>query len=165
MLPVELIIILEDWPTMRPRVLVKSKLFRVVTKRSSQVSARDQLSPAARACILHATILRARGLALGYTLSPAGAGLRRPLVCYPGLADSPWATFFPPLRGFVSLAGLCGARGFVHSRICSPEDSCRCFSRACSPVDSCRSRFVHLRVAVPDTRVKQQPLLNKFTST
>src|SRR4030095_524891 len=71
---------------------------------------------------------RARGLALGYTLSPAGAGLRISIVWYPGLADSPWATRFRPLaraygfrsygtqgsrtrpglHAFARLGGVCG---------------------------------------------------------
>src|SRR4030095_9907391 len=49
---------------------------------------------------------RARGLALGYTLSPAGAGLRISIVWYPGLADSPWATRFR------LLARACGFRSY-----------------------------------------------------
>src|SRR5215471_2030396 len=50
------------------------------------------------AVVLQRALPRARGLALGYMLSPAGAGLR--LFCnalYPGLADSPWATCCRPL--------------------------------------------------------------------
>jgi len=48
---------------------------------------------------------RARGSALGYMLSPATRVLH--IVCdHPGLADSPWATCFRPLRGFCTLCAI-----------------------------------------------------------
>src|SRR5262252_2235092 len=78
--------------------------------------------PLARACVIRSLCPRARGLTLGYMLSPAGAGLRhsftlsqgsrthpglhafarwRGLASFvhsvPGLEDSPWATCFRPL--------------------------------------------------------------------
>src|SRR5262245_43959179 len=88
---------------------------------------------------------RARGLALGYTLLPAGAGLRRLLDPIRGLADSPWATRCCPLarayvacsiqsqgsrtlpglhavarwRGLVSIAGLCRSRACVDRGLAS----------------------------------------------
>src|SRR5262249_30550797 len=74
------------------------------------------------ACVIRSLCPRARGLTLGYMLSPAGAGLRhsftlsqgsrthpglhafarwRGLASFvhsvPGLEDSPWATCFRPL--------------------------------------------------------------------
>jgi len=49
---------------------------------------------------------RARGLALGYMLSPAYAGLSPLTQCNPGLADSPWAICCRPLRGLPAVPSL-----------------------------------------------------------
>src|SRR5215472_14594881 len=43
----------------------------------------------------------ARGLAVGYTLSPATRACTEACFAYPRLADSPWATRCRPLRGLV----------------------------------------------------------------
>jgi len=91
-------------------------------------------------------IPRARGLALGYMLSPAArargadvlrtqgsrtrpglhavarcAGSRRRCVAYPGLADSPWATCCRPLRGLATpMCCIPRARGLVLGYMLSP---------------------------------------------
>src|SRR4030095_7193785 len=61
----------------------------------------ESVSHAGAPRALHSAFARelpsAYGLALGYTLSPAGAGSRRLLVGYPVLADSHWATRCRPL--------------------------------------------------------------------
>src|SRR6185369_11452120 len=51
---------------------------------------------------------RARGLALGYALSPASTRAQQfEVVAYPGLADSPWATRCRPrVRGLSSSKSL-----------------------------------------------------------
>src|SRR5262249_14552865 len=58
----------------------------------------------ARYAGLYGGVLRlptARGLAVGYTLSPATRACTEACFAYPRLADSPWATRCRPLRGLV----------------------------------------------------------------
>src|SRR5690349_11670560 len=64
-------------------------------------------------------IPRARGLALGYMLSPAGAGLG---ACprYPGLADSPWLHAVARWRGLGCLPAIPRARGLALGYMLSP---------------------------------------------
>ncbi len=90
-----------------------------------------RLRPLRGLATLSRCVPKARGLALGYTLSPAAracdavalrtqgsrtrtglhavarcASLRRCRVAYPGLADSHWATLCRPLRGLATLSRL-----------------------------------------------------------
>src|SRR5215471_12829565 len=58
--------------------------------------------PLTRACVVRSGVPRARGLALGYTLSPAGAGLRRSLYRTQGSRTRPGLHALARWRGLVT---------------------------------------------------------------
>src|SRR4029453_5605802 len=66
--------------------------------------------PLARACGFARSLPRARGLSLGYTLSPRWRGLAGSRARYPGLPGSPRGTRCRPAGGGLRVRALAGSR-------------------------------------------------------